>query len=374
MDSMFYKNLNINPKVRVATGLYSNLDSIVSVDDYVIKWLENSKSTKPKSEILKSMEEVVFVLKKSLRKGDSESFISKDVYKKLNLLFPNRNLRTGGNGNNMGKALFDLGLVPLVSYPVRSEKLMKASKNFNVACGSKIKKPSNAIRKNDPDYDHIIFESEKWRNILSWDLMTTRGFFDEDFLRLAFNPNFTDTAIIGYAHLILPKYKKRTDYLLDFIKKERPKIHLEFGLGCEESMRYAMGKFSENEACDSWGMDENECKLYLKTGHETSDMIEATLEAAKEYNLKRICIHSSRFAFSISKFNVEKEVKALLSAHYFTSIKASDKPGLQKGKIIKKKIENYSFCLVPSFFIPKPKKLTGLGDTFAAIQAVKILI
>jgi ADP-dependent phosphofructokinase/glucokinase len=203
--------------------------------------------------------------------------------------------------------------------------------------------------------------------------MSSQGIFDDDFLKIAFDSKLIDVAIISYAHLILPKYKKRTDYVLDFIKSKRPKIHLEFGMGCEESMKYAMKKFVENEACDSWGLDERECRIYLKAGPETKDLIEAALQAAREYNLKRICVHSSKFAFSISKFDVKKEIEALSSAHFFTALKTSDKIDMKKSKIIKKKLEKYNFCLVPSFFNPKPKKLTGLGDSFAAIQAVKIL-
>jgi len=371
---MLYKNLNINPKVRVATGLYSNLDSIIKVDKEILKWIKNSKGKKSSKAVLNSIEEVLSTLKNSIKNGDSESLISKKVYDQLNSLFPKREIRIGGNGNNMGRTLFELSIIPLVSYPIRSEKLMKSSPNFKVACKNEFKVPKEAIREKDPSYDHIIFESDKWRNILSWDLMSSRGIFDEDFLRFAFNPKFIDITIISYAHLLLPQYKKRTDIIIEALENKRPKIHLEFGLGCEESMKYAMKKFAEHNACDSWGLDEKECKIYLKASSEgKEDLIESALKAVKEYNLKRICIHSSRFAFSISKYDIKKEIDALIAGCFFASLKASDKIGLQKGKIIKKKLNKYNFCLVPSFFIEHPKKLTGIGDAFASIQAVKIL-
>lgn len=368
---MLYKNFKI-PKLKVATGLYSNLDSIIKVDNNVLNWIKNSNGIKG-GLILNSIEEVIYSLQNSIKNGDNESIISKEVYEKLDSLFTEREFRIGGNGNNAGRTLLELGLEPLVSYPIRPEKLMNASPKFKIAVGNSIKTPKEAIRKNDPNYDHIIFESENWRNIFTWDLMTTRGVFDEDFIKFAFKPSFTDIAIISYAHFLLPRYKKRTDYLLDFIKNKRPRIHLEFGMSCEESMEYAMKRFAENEACDSWGMNERECRIYLKAGSETKDLIEATLQAVKDYNLKRICVHSSKFAFSISKFDMKREIEALSSAHLFTALKNSDKISFKKGKIIKKKLKNYNFCLVPSFFNPKPKKLTGLGDSFAAIQAVKIL-
>jgi len=370
---MPYKNLKL-PKAKVATGLYSHWDSIVKVDKEILRWIKAYKSKRPEKIVLDSMEEITFSLKNSIKNGDSESLISKKAYDSLSLLFPKREMRTGGNGNNMGRALFEQDIVPLVSYPIRPEKLMKCSSNFKVAFGNEFKTPKEAIRKNDPAYDHIIFESNKWRNILSWDLMSSQGVFDEDFLRFAFDTKFTDIAIISYAHLLLPKYKKRTDFVLDFIKKKRPRIHLEFGLGSEESMRYAMEKFSEC-GCDSWGLNEKECKKYLKASSENKeDLVESALEAVKEYNLKRICVHSSKFAFSVSKYDIKKEMDALTAGCLVAGMQASDKLNLSKEIIpIKKKLNNYNFCLVPSFFNPKPKRLTGTGDVFASVQAVKIL-
>jgi len=368
---MSYRNLIKLPKVKVATGLYSHLDSIIEVDREVLEWIKKSRAVKPTNLVLNSIEEVVYTLKKS---KDNESLISRKVYDELDSFFPKREIRLGGNGNNMGRALFELGITPLVSYPIRSEEIMRASPNFKVSVGNRLTTPIKAIRKNDPDYDHIIFESKKWRDILCWDLMTSRGVFDRDFLKLAFNPNFTDISIISYAHLLLPSYKKRTDYVLEFIKKERPKIHLEFGLGSLESMRYAMEKFSENDACDSWGLDEEECKIYLKASSEDKkDLIEAALKAIKEFSLKRICIHSSKFAFSISKYDVRKEIEALSDGCLAAGVKAFGKNITKRIIPIKRKLNNYNFCLVPTFYTTSPKVLIGLGDVLAAVQAVKTL-
>lgn len=186
---MFYKNLNINPKARVATGLYSHWDSVIKVNKEILKWIKNSKGKKSRKTILNSIEEIIYSLKDSIKNGDSESLISKKVYDDLNCLFPKREIRIGGNGNNMGRTLFELGIIPLVSYPIRPEKLMKSSPDFKIACKNEFKMPKEAIRQRDPDYDHIIFESDKWRNIMSWDLMSSQGILDEDFLRFALIQN-----------------------------------------------------------------------------------------------------------------------------------------------------------------------------------------
>jgi Na+/phosphate symporter len=62
-------------------------------------------------------------------------------------------------------------------------------------------------------------------------------------------------------------------------------------------MSYAMKKFAENEACDSWGMNEKECKVYLKAKSENKeDLIESTLEAAKE--IVRLTGSRSRIVFN----------------------------------------------------------------------------
>ncbi|MEM5778258.1 MAG: ADP-dependent glucokinase/phosphofructokinase [Candidatus Aenigmatarchaeota archaeon] len=357
------------PKVKVATGLYSHWDSVITVNKKIFNWIKQSKEKKSKKIVLNSLEEVIFNLK---MERDNESLISKKVYEKLISFFPKREIRLGGNGNNMGRALFKLGLNPLVSYPIRPKNLMLASPEFNVAVGNKLKKPKDAIRKNDPEFEHIIFEAEKWRNILSWDLMSSRGIFDTDFLKIAFNPNLIKIAIISYAHLLLPKYKKRTNEIIEFLKQKRPKIHLEFGLGCEESMKYAMEKFSEYGACKSWGLNEKECKIYFKANSENRrDLIEATFNAIKEYNVDRICIHGPKFVFSISKYDIKSELEALKTACSFSNLKISNKLKLNF-KVLKKKIGNYNLCLITSFYTPYPKKITGIGDTFAAVQAVKI--
>lgn len=358
------------PKIKVATGLYSHWDSVIKINKEVLKWIKNSKKAKPDKIKLKSMDEIIYTLNNAIKMGGKEFLISKKVYNKLISIFPKREMRIGGNGNNMGRTLFFLGLNPLVSYPIRPKKLMEASPNFRVACKNKFKIPKKAIRK-DLEYEHIIFEFKNDRHIFSWDPASSKGIFDYDFLRFACNSKFTDILILAYAHLLLPKYKKRTDIIIEKLKKKRPKIHLEFGTGCEDSMKYAMEKFSEYNCCDSFGLNEKECKIYFKSKSENKDdLIEATFNAIKEYNLKRICVHTSKFAFSISKYGIEKEINALTSACFIASASTGIKPII---KSIKKKIGKYNLCLVKTKINPSPKILTGLGDSFTAIQAVKSL-
>lgn len=358
------------PDVRVATGLYSHWDSFIKVDKKVLEWIKSSKKTKPKGTTLNSVEEVFYTLENASKKGGEEFLISEKVYKELKNIFPARRTRLGGNGNNMGRTLFFLGMNPLVSYPERSKRLMLASPNFRVAVKNKTTIPRKAIR-NDPEYEHIIFEFKNDRHILTWNPAERSGVFDNDFLNIACNPRFTDLLIIAYAHLLLPKYKKRTDIVIENLKK-RPKVHLEFGTGSEISMKYAMEKFAENECCDSFGMNGKECKIYFKTSSEKQkDLIEASMNAIKEYKTKRICVHTPSFTFSISKINAKKEIDALKSACFVASASTGMSPVV---KASKKKIGNYNLCLVKNKVNTKPRTSTGLGDAFAAVQAVKSLV
>ncbi len=376
-----YKNLKVKlPKVRVATGLFSNWDSFVKVDRKVLDWIKSCEKKKPNGIVLKSIEEVAYILEKTKEK--SEHLISKDTYEKLNSLFKKRKKCLGGNGNNMGRILFELGLRPLVSYPCRPRKLMLASPNFKVALENKLVNPKKAIREKDPNYEHIIFQFKDYRKIFSWDLMSFKGIFDYDFLKFACNKKFTDILILGFAHLILPKYKKRIDEIVDFLSINKPKVHLEFGVGCKKSMEYAIKKFSDNNCVDSFGLDEKECIIYFKAkSNSKEDLIEATLSAIEKYGVKRICLHTSNFALSISKNSFSKEFESLSTACLVASAKTFGKLNFRKARnlqiskenVVKKRIDGYNFCFLPTLKNPEPKIITGVGDFFAAVQAVKAL-
>lgn len=374
----------------VATGLYSNWDSFINVDDKVLEWIKKANKTRPKGVVLETMEEALYALNKALIEGGKEFLISNNLYSKLDSIFKSRRKALGGNGFHMGRALYELGLEPLVSYPCRPSNIMMASPNFKVALKGEVKTPREAIREGDPEYDHIIFEFKRdlkkgimnsGRQIFSWDLMSSNGIFDYDFLERASDSKFTDVLIIGYAHLLLPDHKSKTDELIEYLDNpRRPKVHFELGRGSEESVKYAMEKFSDNNCSESWGMNEDECFVYLRAeSMNLRDLIDASIEGVRTYGLERICVHSAEFAFSISKYDIKKEIKALemgcMVATALTlgnikgnldKVKSLSRPNIEP---IKKSIDGYNLCLIPAFVNERPKILTGLGDTFAGIQA-----
>ncbi len=381
----------IIPDVRVATGFYINWDSLTKVDEKVLVWLKKQPKLEPRSVILKSLEEAAFTLDEALKKGGKEYLISKEVYDKLNSIFRFEEKRLGGNGCNMGLALYELGLVPLVSYPFRPPNLMLKSPDFKVACKDGFRRPKQAIRHGDPEYDHLIFEYKEdpekgiyisGRHILSWDLMSFYGVFDEDFFVYAFNKEYTDILVFAYAHLLLPSYKEKTREIADRLsEKKRPKVHFELGQGSYESVKYAIKVFSDNQCTDSWGLNEKECVQYFNAESESlGDLKDAAFEAVKKYGLDRVCVHTSTYAFSISKFDVKREMEALLKACMVATAKTmgSVRENLEKTlslstsevKPEREKLEDsYNFCVIPTYKNPNPKILTGLGDAFAAVQA-----
>ena len=74
---MPYKNLKIKlPRAKVATGLYSNIDSIIKVSDGVLKRIKKYKPKKPKRDVLNSMGEIVYTLNNAFKRGGSEFLIS----------------------------------------------------------------------------------------------------------------------------------------------------------------------------------------------------------------------------------------------------------------------------------------------------------
>ncbi|MCP8322820.1 MAG: hypothetical protein L6N96_01385 [Candidatus Methylarchaceae archaeon HK02M2] len=378
----------------VATGLYSNWDSFVNVDYKVLDWIKKSLKTEPKEIVLRSIEEASYTLDKALIKGGKEFLISEEIYSVLNSLFKNRRRALGGNGFHMGRALYELGFEPLVSYPSRPNNIMIASPEFKIACEEGFKPPKEAVIDNDPEYDHIIFEFKRdlkegvlttGRHIFSWDMVSSNGIFDYHFLEKASDSRFIDILIIGYAHLLLPNYKKKSDEIIECLDNpKRPKVHFELGMGSEESVRYAMKKFSDRGCTESWGMNEDECRAFLNAeSTNLRDLIEASLEGIRIYGLKRICVHSAEFALSVSKYDIKKELEALeigcgvATALTFGSIKENlDKvKSLPRSNVeaIKTQIDGYNLCLIPTFVNNKPESLTGLGDTFAGIQAAIVL-
>lgn len=382
---MIYKNLNINlinlPKLRVATGLYSHWDSVVKINENVLNWVKKAYKEEPKNVVLNSLEEVAYTINEALNKEGKEFLISENVYERLNQFFSKREFRIGGNGFNMGNMLFLSGITPVVSYPIRSKKLMESSPEFKVISENKLKKPIETKRITDPDYDHIIIELENSRHILSWDPMTSQGIFDYDFLNFASKSENIDILVIAYAHLLSPEYKKKTDEIIEFLSKKRPKVHLEFGSGCKESMKYAMEKFSENKCCDSFGLNEIECKAYLgAVSEKREDLIDSALRAIKEYKMDRICVHTPEFVFSISKYDIKKEYRALLTACLLAAARTFGDLKINVAKnlpttieLVKEKTGEYNFCLVPCLINKFPRILTGIGDGFSAVQAIKAL-
>ncbi|MCP8313101.1 MAG: hypothetical protein H3Z53_01845, partial [archaeon] len=125
----------------VATGLYSNWDSFIDIDDKILEWVKKTSKARPKGIVLETIEEASYALDKALIESGKEFLISEGLYSKLDSIFESRRRALGGNGFHMGRALYELGLEPLVSYPCRPSNIMMASPNFKIACKGEVKTP-----------------------------------------------------------------------------------------------------------------------------------------------------------------------------------------------------------------------------------------
>jgi ADP-dependent phosphofructokinase/glucokinase len=379
-------------KVKAATGLYVNWDSFIKVDYEVLNWIKNFKALKPSSQILNKIEEAVYTLKEALKGGGKEYLISKNLYDALNIKFKNRVKRLGGNSYHMGKALHTLNISTLVSYPCRPKNIMLASPDFMVACENKLKTPKEAIREGDPEFEHIVFEFHEepkkeiytfGRQIFSWDEMSSKGLFDYEFLNYLPKCSSIEVLILGFAHLLLPDHKWKIDEVIGLLNyRNKPNIHLELGEGSNESVSYAVKKFTDASLCNSIGMNEKECEAYLGAeSTEIKDLIEAALNAIENYDLERICVHSNFFAFSVSKFDWRIEFEALKEACLISAaftfktfnVKKAEALPSSGIKSLKAKVNGYNLTLIPTLINSKAEVLTGLGDVFAAVQAFKTL-
>ncbi|MEM3727329.1 MAG: ADP-dependent glucokinase/phosphofructokinase, partial [Candidatus Bathyarchaeia archaeon] len=133
---------------------------------------------------------------------------------------------------------------------------------------------------------------------------------------------------------------------------------------------------------NSIGMNEKECKVYLEAeSTKIKDLIEAAFNAIENYDLERVCVHSNFFAFSISKLDWKIEFEALKEACLISAaftfktfnVKKAELLPFSDVKTLKTKINSYNLTLIPTLINSKAEVLTGLGDTFAAIQAFKTL-
>ena len=353
--------------MNVFLGLFTNLDSIIK--HYDTRKFKGIEPLKPSKGVLSKLGEVVYVLK---QRGDSEHLISKGLFEFLNKNFDGEK-KIGGNAGNAALILSELGIPCLLSCPSRPKTMMdmlSKYKGVKMAKGRGFVNPLEAVR-DDPEFEHLSFEREDYRKIFTFDPVSFECVLDKDFWEKI---SSADLLWLCGFHLVSEKYGHKVNVISDMLEESKCKVHLELGEGTE-TIRYAIKKFVNSGVLHSLGMNEIETKFIGFEGDPLEDT-DFFSEFMKAGGLERLTIHSKEYRLTFFRKNREKNMKAgeeslkLSAAKTFGSMR-KNLEGVSKLERYKlKKIEGKNFVLIPAYMTPKPKVLTGLGDTCSIVDAL----
>lgn len=351
--------------MRVFIGLFTNLDFVIK--DFNILNL-TAEPVAPSKVLLSKPGEVLHVLK---QKYDSEHLIDEELF---DLIKKNSKWKTkiGGNAGNASIALSELGIPCVLSCPVRPKSIMELLNEhggIKIANEGGFANPIEAIRK-DPEYEHLCFEEKDHRKIFTFDTMSHECMLDEHFWDKIHKADML--WFCGF-HLVSPNYKDKVDRISDIIEEAKCKVHLELGDGTD-TMRYAIKKLTGEGVVHSLGMNELETKFIGFEGNplENTDFFS---EFMKRSSLERLTIHSIEYRLTFFRKDKEKNSKAaeysmkVSAAKTFGNIKENLERVSNLRRYYVKKIEGKDFILIPAYVTPKPKVITGIGDTSSISDA-----
>ena len=353
--------------MNIFLGLFTNLDLVIK--DYRLGGFKGIEPLSPSKEILSEPGEVLHILK---QEGDSEHLITKELFEFLKKRFKGKR-KIGGNAGNAAMILSELGIPCVLSCPSRPETIMDMLGRYKgvrvVREGCFISPPKAA--KSDSEFEHLSFEKEGYRKIFTFDPVSFGCVLDEDFWEKI---NSADLLWLCGFHLVSEKYKHKVDVISDMLEEAGCKIHLELGDGTE-TVRYAISKFVDSGVLHSLGMNEIETKFIGFKG----DPLEHTdffSEFMKAGGLERLTIHSKEYRLTFFRKDREKNMKAgeesvrISAARAFGNIRENLERISKLKRYRLKRVRGKNFILIPAYVTPKPKVITGLGDTCSIVDAV----
>ncbi len=341
---------------KIFIGLFNNWDSIISLRD-----VDFQEWNRKYDNLKKFMESRV----------DGELIINKDEFSFLEKRTRRRVRFLGGNAGNAAECLGEAGLKPVLSCPMRSKTMLSylSAKGVLIAEEDKIKSPLDC-RPNNKEYEHIAIENEGCRHLFTYDPVTERLEIDYDFFS---GLKSADLLWISGFHLVSLDFKDKIKEVGDLLEDRMFQIHMELGKGTD-MMKFAFEYLVKKNAINSLGFNDSEISV-LGTEPHKIDMEDGLGWISEKNGIEKVTLHTKNFISTYSIGMNDKFIKAtekavmLTAAKSFGVINNESKTlaeSLRTSEI--KRTVKEKFCIIPTRINPAPKKVTGLGDCFSALD------
>lgn len=285
-----------------------------------------------------------------------EYFVDEARFRTIDKLLDGRELRVGGNGGNAARFLGELGVECELSAPIRPPELMRFFHGLPVfTWGVSRKNAEIAARGDDPSFEHLVLElfpplSDYKRTIISWDPMTREGWLDEGFWK-----NMDGgTLVLSGLHLV--QRKEAVEDIIERLRGKKVRTYLELGEPTD-TLEYAVQRLVEEDALGHMGMNEREARALFGVGPEGAQ------EVAREAGCG-VTIHNTEFAASTEGDMLRNLIDAVSAwamggLSYYRQVTTLPLKGAPRGA-------------TPSRSLPFLQRTTGLGDAFAALDAIRV--
>ncbi len=284
-----------------------------------------------------------------------EYFIDEQTFNTLRKFLRIRSVDVGGNAGNMAYFLGKLGVESNLSAPVRPRELTELFKGLPVYVWNHRRKLLSRASREDPAFAHIVLElrppytKEGARMIFTWDEMVTEGRIDFAFWE------HVDNGILVVSGFHLIRNRRNLLNIIERVKGAREKgakVYLECG-EVTWSMSTAFKALLNH--IDAVGMNEREAEKLLGANF---------IVGAKRLEKRgiKVTVHTPDWVYSTEKFLLRKAidiVEAWAFGGSYTSVT----------HMVLKRAPDWA---VPTRKLPYMARSKGLGDAFAALDAIRL--
>lgn len=284
-----------------------------------------------------------------------EYFVDEEKFRRIDKLLDGRELRVGGNGGNAAHFLGRLGVECELSAPIRPPRLMRFFHKLPVFTWGVSRKNAEIAARDDPSFEHLVIElfpplSDYRRTIISWDPMTREGWLDEGFWENM------DRGILVLSGLHLIEHKDGVEEIIKRLMEKKVRVYVELGEPTD-TMKHAVDRLVEEGAVSHMGMNEREARELFGAGPADAQ------EVAHEVGCG-VTIHNTEFAVSTEQGMLRNLVDAVEAW-------AMGDPSYYR-QVATLPLKDAPPGATPSRSLPFLQRTTGLGDAFAALDAIRV--